>query len=288
MVAWFISMPGFLKAELPSRFASFGDLKVHYRTVGEGDDALVFVHGWTCDSNSWRGQLSAFPDRRVIALDLPGHGKSDKPKVDYTMAFFARAIDAVLRDAKVDRAVLVGHSMGAPVVREFYRLFPGKTAALVIVDGALRPMFSAEQSKRLQEQLRADYVGMTRRMVDGMVTPVRDETLRDNIRAAMLSTPEHVGLSAMQAITDQANYGPDPIKVPMLAVLAKSPMWAPDTEQFLRSLAPDLQFRMMEGVSHFLMLEKPDELNALLRDFLATKVPLSGAAPEPSSNPQSR
>ena len=83
--------------------------------------------------NFWRMQVPAFETKsRVIAIDLPGHGRSDKPQIDYTMDLFARAIDAVLRDAKVDRAVLVGHSMGVPVVRQFYRKYPEKTRALVI------------------------------------------------------------------------------------------------------------------------------------------------------------
>jgi pimeloyl-ACP methyl ester carboxylesterase len=74
----------------------------------------------------------------VIALDLPGHGQSDKPQIAYTMDLFANAIDAVMRDAKVERAVLVGHSMGTPVARQFYRKYPQKTLAIVIVDGGLR------------------------------------------------------------------------------------------------------------------------------------------------------
>src|SRR5262249_61814438 len=76
---------------------------------------------------------------RMLFVDLPGYGRSDKPRIDYTMDVFAKGIDAVLRDAGVEQAALVGHSMGTPVVRQFYRLFPAKTKALVFVDGGLRP-----------------------------------------------------------------------------------------------------------------------------------------------------
>ncbi|HEX8281568.1 MAG TPA: alpha/beta hydrolase [Chthoniobacterales bacterium] len=268
MVAWFIC-PASLKADASDRFAMLGDVKVHYRTVGSGPETLVFVHGWTCDAGFWREQLEAFPEQRVIAIDLPGHGQSDKPRIDYTIPLFAEAIEAVMRDAQVERAVLVGHSMGAPVVREFYRRFPEKTSALVVVDGALRAMFSRAQSEQLQERLRSDYAGTARRMVDGMLTAVRNAELRDDIRAVMLGTPDYVGRSAMQSLADEAIYHADPIKVPLLVLLAKSPFWPPETEQFFRSLAPEADFHVMQGVSHFLMLEKPDELNALLRNFLA-------------------
>ena len=90
--------------------------------------------------DSWRDQVSDFAKRnRVIVIELPGHGQSDKPQTIYSMELFARAVDAVMSDAKVKRAVLVGHSMGTPVARQFYRKYPEKTLAIVIVDGSLRP-----------------------------------------------------------------------------------------------------------------------------------------------------
>src|SRR5438876_542984 len=87
--------------------------RVHYKSYGKGREALVLIHGWTCNLNYWREQIPDFAKRnRVIAIDLPGHGLSDKPQVAYSMDLFARAVEAVMRDAKVDWAVLVGHSMG--------------------------------------------------------------------------------------------------------------------------------------------------------------------------------
>src|SRR6266446_5508540 len=123
-----------------SRYAKLDGQRVHYENQGKGHEALVFVHGWTCNLSFWSRQVPAFEGKtRVIAIDLPGHGLSDKPQVNYTMDLFARAVDAVMRDAGVKRGVLVGHSMGTPVARQFYRKYPQKTLAIVIVDGPLRP-----------------------------------------------------------------------------------------------------------------------------------------------------
>jgi pimeloyl-ACP methyl ester carboxylesterase len=256
-------------AELESRFADFGATKVHYQASGKGDDALIFVHGWTCSGDFWRGQTSAFPSLQVIAVDLPGHGKSDKPHADYTMDYFARSIEAVMRDAGVKRAVLVGHSMGTPVVRQFYRLYPEKTVALVIVDGAMRLFMPKAQMEQFIGRLRTNYQTAAPQMVDGMLMPVKDAKLKDEIRTAMLSTPDYVAISAMDGMADEKVYKEDPIKVPVLAVMAKSPFWPPDTEQFMRSLAPNLEFHMWEGVSHFLMMERPVEFNQTLEAFLS-------------------
>lgn len=257
-------------AELKSRFASFDGTKVHHLTSGKGEEALIFVHGWTCNADFWRGQTSDFSGQRVIAIDLPGHGRSDKPQTDYTMSYFARSIEAVMRDARVKRAVLVGHSMGTPVVRQFYRLYPGKTLSLVIVDGSLRPFAPKEQTEKFAALMRADYKAVAARMIDGMIAPVKDEKIKEYIRTAMLATPDYVALSAMNGMADEKIHERDPIKVPVMVVLAKSPFWADDTESFLRSLAPKLEFHMWQGVSHFLMMDRPQEFNRTLQAFLTT------------------
>jgi pimeloyl-ACP methyl ester carboxylesterase len=253
-----------------SRFAGFEGMRVHYTDAGRGSDALVFVHGWTCDHSFWRAQVPAFAAKsRVIAVDLPGHGRSDKPKVSYTMDLFARAVGAVLREAKVKRAVLVGHSMGTPVVRQFYRRFPDQTLALVFVDGSLWPFAPRAMTESFLAPLRADYAGAARPMVEGMVRPMKSDALREEVKAVMLAAPAHVGVSAMEGMFDESLWKEDAINVPVLAVIAKSPFWQPDAEQRFRRLAPRLDFRMWEGVSHFLMMDKPDEFNRELADFLA-------------------
>ena len=83
-----------------SRFAKLDGARIHYVNYGKGHEALVLVHGWTSNLEFWRDQIADFSRRnRVIAIDLPGHGLSDKPQTVYSMDFFARAVDAVLRDA---------------------------------------------------------------------------------------------------------------------------------------------------------------------------------------------
>src|SRR6185436_7785884 len=95
--------------------ATYDGAKVHYESYGTGKEAIVFIHGWTCDLTFWRGQAPVYEKHRALLIDLPGHGQSEKPEVAYSQERFARAIDAVMRDAGVESAVLVGHSMGGPV-----------------------------------------------------------------------------------------------------------------------------------------------------------------------------
>ncbi len=256
-----------------SRFAELDRMRVRYRDSGKGSDALVFVHGWTCNLNFWRMQFPAFAaGTRVIALDLPGHGESDKPQIAYTMELFARAVDAVLRDAGVKRAVLVGHSMGVPVVRQFYRKYPEKTLALVNVDGALRPFVPGAEWEKFVAPMRGpNYKEVAGKMIEGMMPPQHPAALKDEVKTAMLATPQHVAVSAFAAMGDDAIWTDDQIKVPALAVLARNPFWPADNEARFRQVAPDLDYRMWDGVSHFLMMDKPQEFNETLAAFLTSK-----------------
>jgi non-heme chloroperoxidase len=253
-----------------SQYASLDGARIHYQNYGKGAEALVLIHGWTCNLDNWRDQIPDFAKRnRVIALDLPGHGLSDKPKITYTMDLFATAVDAVMRDAKVERAVLVGHSMGTPVARQFYRKYPQKTLAIVIVDGGLRLFGTEEMRKNFLATFRAPYYqDAALPMFDGMIGPHMAAEGRERIRKSFLNTPHYVLLSAMEEMNDASLYRPDQIKVPVLAIMAKSPFWADDTEEFFRSIAPKLDFQMWEGVAHFLMMEKPKEFNAAVIAFL--------------------
>jgi pimeloyl-ACP methyl ester carboxylesterase len=254
-----------------SRFTEFDGLKLHYTNYGEGPMAVVFVHGWSCDETVWEKQGPALiaQNVRAITIDLPGHGQSDKPRIDYTMHLYARAIDAVLRDANVEKAVLVGHSNGTPAIRQFYRLFPAKVGALVIVDGKLRPFVDAAAMEKFIAPLRGDdYPKVAAEFIDMMTKPIADQKLRARIKSAMLQTPQYVAVSEFENTMAPELWTPDKIEVPVLMVLAKQPMWNAEYEQFARSLIAQLDYQVWDGVSHFLMMEKPAEFTKTLLGFM--------------------
>ena len=253
------------------RVVRLDDLNVHYTNRGEGPLAVVFVHGWACDESVWEKQAPALVAQniRAITIDLPGHGKSDKPRIDYTMHLYARAIDAVVRDAKVDKAVLVGHSNGTPAIRQFYRKHPEKVAALVIVDGKLRPFVDAAAMEKFIAPLRGDdYAKVAGEFIDMMTQPIADQKLRERIKMTMLQTPQHVAVSEFENSAAPELWTPDKIDVPVLMVLAKQPMWNAEYEHFARSIIPQLDYEVWDNVSHFLMMEKPREFNEALVRFM--------------------
>lgn len=274
------SAPGAAKREIQTasvrkmiveaKYAKLDDARIHYMSYGKGKEALVLIHGWTQNIDSWRDSDVEFAKRnRVILIDLPGHGKSDKPQVTYSMDYFARAVDAVLRDANVKRAVLVGHSMGTPIARQFYRKYPKKTLAIVIVDGALRPFGDKAMMDRMIEGLRSPgYKEGMDRMFAGMSGPGLATEAKERIAASSNATPQYVIVSAMEGMADASIWGDDKINVPVLAVMAKNPFFPPNLEESYRALVPALEFQMWDNAGHFLMMEKPQEFNQAVKAFL--------------------
>jgi pimeloyl-ACP methyl ester carboxylesterase len=254
-----------------SKFADVDHVKVHYTNYGKGETALIFVHGWACDETVWSEQAPALAEKiRVITIDLPGHGQSDKPKdIDYNKDLYTHAIDGVINDAAVKSAVLVAHSNGAPFAREYYRKHPDKVKAFVVVEGPLHAMFDRDTMEKFVVPLKGDhYEEAAGRVIAGITQFVKDPELRNKIKAMMLKTPQYVAVSEFEAIADEDLWKPDPINVPVLMILAKQPAWTPEYEQFVRKLAPKLDYQVWQNVSHFLMMDKPREFNAAVLKFL--------------------
>jgi pimeloyl-ACP methyl ester carboxylesterase len=256
-----------------SHFASLASNKIHYVTLGRGNRTIVFIHGWACNLDVWREQVSALADKaKLIFIDLPGHGKSDKPQVAYTMDYFAEAVLAVLKDAQVDKAVFIAHSMGAAVLCRVYHRAPEKVAALVSVDGLLRrPHGTPEQAQALVGPFATtQYLNHAKKFINGLFPIPGSEPLRDRLMPEMLTTPQHVMLGAMLGMfgPDQADWILQKVNAPVAVINAPSLWWVNGYEKYVRSLSPQCDYVMMDGVGHFLMLENPAEFNATLSSML--------------------
>lgn len=266
----------------PSRFTTFDGAKVHYKSIGDPSarTAVVFIHGWSCDMTSWRAQAPAFEGKaRILLIDLPGHGKSDRPAVDYTMDRFAGAVEAVMRDAGVDRALLVGHSMGTPVARQFWRKYPQKTIGIVAVDGALRTHFknSAQVEKLATMFSGPDFAKAMEGFLRAAFAPSTPERVMTDVRKMAAGATQQVAVSAMRNQFDPAIWKDDAVRVPLLVLVAKGPNWGADYFAYVKTLNPSAEIHEIPDAGHFVMMERPAEVNGLLVSF-ATKTGVAGSA----------
>jgi len=265
-----------------SHVARLNGLRIHYENYGpeSSPEALVFIHGWACDLTFWRGQepLYTSPKYRSLLIDLPGHGLSDKPHRAYPIDFFARAVEAVMRDAGVERAVLIGHSLGGPIAYAFLRLFSEKAQALVLVDafvsrhmaGPADRASTAAQFARIARSFQGPAGEKTFvQRVESCFTPQTPEALRAEIRAKMAATPKYVRIAALTSI---CSLPPPPtdetFNLPAIAIQAAE-VHTQERFDLMRTIFTRMQLDKWEGAGHFLMLEDPARFNRDLEQFLA-------------------
>ena len=256
-----------------SHYADFEGQKLHYLTLGSGPQTLVLIHGWSGDSGLWHMCAPALaPKYRLILPDLPGHGKSAAPKIEYTPQLFARGLKAVLDHARVEHPVLVGHSMGAPVAVQTMRLYPGLAKALILIDGGWLVVPREPQALKTFKGELAGWLGMFkpddpqtyRKNVKGFISSILGPSLKPPMADALLArigrTPIWVGASAMRNLYDLDRldfWRLEPRDIPVLAIYAKHPMINQEFIATLQKGFPKMELHMLEGVGHYYMLERP-------------------------------
>ena len=237
----------------------------HFVSLGRGEPALVFVHGWTCDSTIWKAQMDEFSKRRhVIAIDLPGHGQTVAPASGFQSRTFVEAVDEVIRGEKLEKVVLVGHSMGGAVVRQYARLHPERVVGLVFIDAPLE--FVDTPTLRAMPGTFGGVQGPANRraFIESMFLPTTPPAVRKGILAIMLKAPETVAVGAFAWLVDELTAPQKPVEWPALVLIRQGGSKPP------LKLVPSGKIVEVPGAGHFVMNDKPQETNRLIADFIAT------------------
>lgn len=258
----------------PNIVNSVDSVHIEYRVRGAGQPLIVLVHGWSCDSNYWRAQLPALTTRyTVLTVDLAGHGASGRNRNDWSMQNFASDVTAAVRaywdaDPQAPReVVLVGHSMGGPVIVEAARQLGAPVRGLIGVDtfktfGAPPP--NPGELEASFDSFRRDFIGTTRQFVTSrFFQPGTDPTLVRQIADDMSAAPPAVGVPALISATDwfYARHDLADIRVPVLAINGDL---TPTDDATIRRSVPTFRSIVLAKRGHFPMMEDPAEFNAVL------------------------
>ncbi|MGD9161797.1 MAG: alpha/beta hydrolase [Desulfobacteraceae bacterium] len=253
--------------------ATVDNISIHSSISGNGTKTIVLVHGWTCDETFWKFQVPALSKYyKVITIDLPGHGKSQSPKVDkFSLDLFARSIEAVRFEARTDRIVLAGHSMGTSVIIKYAQLFPQHVAALVFVDGNVTLPHNAGRNNSVADQLAGQNgLKVREKMIRGLFSPATKPEIQKHMLSVMLSAPDTTAVGAIKAMFDRTQWKEQVFLLPVLGLYTDNSTAA--NHEYMKTHYPNMEYKEIPGTGHFLMLEKPDEFNRLLLEFLDKQV----------------
>jgi pimeloyl-ACP methyl ester carboxylesterase len=243
---------------------------------------LVFIHGWMGDHRALLPQITHFArTRRVVAINLRGHGDSDAPQQDYTIDGFADDIAWQCNQLGLNRPLIVGHSLGGMIALELAGRFPDLPSGVIMIDTIIFPPPEAiEPARQIAEQISGpDYLGAARNSALDLfmdyvdpADPTRKDRLLEQICAAHPKTPQHVAVSAFLALLSAYDAAPaaQACTAPVAYLSAAVPLieMARDLDR-LRFLCPQLIVAKTLGAGHFSPLEVPDQINAMIARFLA-------------------
>jgi pimeloyl-ACP methyl ester carboxylesterase len=249
-----------------------------------GEPALVFVHGWACDRTFWREQLDVFAaDYRVVALDLAGHGESGAGRETWSVAGLAGDVEAVVDALGLERAILIGHSMGGPVSLEAARRMPGRVIGVVAVDSLHDADFEfpPEMVDQLVGAFEADFAGTVEGFVRGMFREGADPAVVDWTVKKAHDTNQEAAIALMRDFGNldfPAMFSAAKVPIRAINAAAEAPGQMATAVETNRKYA-DFDAVLIPGVGHFLQLERPAELNARLREVVAELARREGATP---------
>jgi pimeloyl-ACP methyl ester carboxylesterase len=259
-------------ADGPHITLSPDNVHIEYRVYGQGEPAVLLVHGWACDENYWHAQLDALKAHyTVVTVNLAGHGASGANRTDWSIANYAQDVAAVAHQLPNAHLVLVGHSMGAAVALAATPLLGERVIGVIAVE-ALRSVGEAPLTPREIERrvapFSADFVGATRNLVSSsLFEPGADPALVQKVAYNMSLRSPAVAVPSLRALLAMDLAGLLPaIHVPVYAI--NSDLLPTDATRIRRSL-PDFHLDVLDHTGHFLMLEDPARFNALLLQDLA-------------------
>ena len=269
-----------------TKTAQLDGLRLAYRDLGDGPPVLL-LHGWPTSSFLWREVMRPIAQaNRVVALDLPGFGASDKPVgIRYSFDFFGRTLDLFLAHLGIDQLGLAVHDLGGPVGLHWALNRPGRLTKLALLNTLVYPEFSeavkefvrACATPGLREQITSP-AGLESILRDGLADPAK---LSPEVLAAVqepFRTPEtrrtlaDAGIGVSRKGFVQIARRLPALRIPVRVVYGSRDRVLPDVADTMARVKADLpqaDVTTLPDCGHFLQEDAPEEVGALLARFFA-------------------
>lgn len=267
----------------PVAIAKSGGAEIYYETHGEGQ-ALVFFSETACDGQIWKlYQVPEFArDHRVIIHDYRGTGRSSKPSADYTTRIFCDDLMAILEDLKVERAIVLGHSMGGRVAQLMALEYPERVSKLILASsGASFPGAAGLPLTMCKEMIEWGYATYVREHT--LEVGFADEFVKRNparverffqARLENLCPVEFYLRHVLARQSHDTSARLKDIRVPTLVMVGeleadpKAAISHRTSSEILAKSIPNASFVILPGQKHNYFASAPEEAHRVIREFL--------------------
>jgi pimeloyl-ACP methyl ester carboxylesterase len=273
-----------------------------YRIAGEGPP-LLLIHGIGDSSRTWEQIVPLLArEHLVIAPDLLGHGASDKPRADYSVAAYANGMRDLLAVLDIERVTVVGHSLGGGVAMQFAYQYPDKTERLVLVSSGgaghcISPVLRAVTLPGAHAALSALRLPLARLTVDVIVELLRRTNRGLGLDAVDLqrvveALPDHTARSAfVRTLRSAVDWRGQVVtmldRCYLAAGMPTMVMWGERDSvlpvaqaHYAHSAMPGSRLEIFPDEGHFPFRSDPARFVGLLEDFIASTEPARWSADE--------
>jgi pimeloyl-ACP methyl ester carboxylesterase len=251
-----------------------------YRELGEGPgDPVVLLHAFPLNGRMFEPQMEVLSEeRRVVAPDYPGFGRSPRTPAQPDVRYYAEAVRRLLDRLGIERVVLGGVSMGGYVAFGCLQLFPERVSGLILANTRPEPD---------SEEMRENRKNMARRVAEEGVevlielqmerllardTLENDEAVVEKVRAMIFESSPNGVVAALGAMRDRPDSTPllESIEVPTLVIGGEEDgISSPEVMGAMAEKIPNSRHVTLARAGHLSNLETPEGFNAALKEFLA-------------------
>ncbi len=257
---------------------NFNKTNIFYTTKGNGDTTLLFIHGWCINSGYWEGQQDYFSSKYMtIALDLPGFGKSEAERENWTIEEYSKDIICFIDHLNLKNVILIGHSMAGEIILEAALTNHSAIKGIIGIDNfkMIDVQFTQQQYEEMNgflKMIENDFENTAPVYAERMLLgPSTDESVSNRIKSDFVSTNAKVGLSSLNNFINYAMVEAAKLEKLNYKLNLLNSNVIPTNMQGLKNHCKNsFEVHEIEASSHYPMIENPVEFNKVLQKILNT------------------
>jgi pimeloyl-ACP methyl ester carboxylesterase len=255
-------------------FSKIDGIHLYYKDHGPKEHIpLIFIHGWISSSEFWRNQVTYFKDkRRIIVLDLRGHGQSDKPLGEYSIEQFSKDLHSFMKKMGIEKAILAGHSMGGMISLQFTLDYQEKVEKLILIDTVAKTSYSFVRGLLFtfsQIALSISFESFMRYYLSSIFQKKYPKALLEKMLEKVLKNPKHVAKTCYSSVK-RFNVATElgKISVPTLIIIGSESFIPLKQAKYLEENILNAELVVIEGAGHATPRETPKKISVAIEKFV--------------------